>query len=168
MADFTGKVVIVTGAGTGIGAAAARRFATDGASVVLAGRRADKLQELADTLPKDRVLVQVTDVAKEADCNALVEATVARFGQLDVLVNNAGTAAFGPFEKTEIAEYHRVMQTNVDGVIYCIRAALPHLLKNPRQHRQRLIRVRPGRRLGPQLLQRVQGRGHQPHPRAGA
>ena len=129
MADFTGKVVIVTGAGTGIGAATARRFAADGASVVLAGRRADKLEELAANLPSDRVLVHATDVAKQADCNALVDAAVGRFHQLDVLVNNAGTTAFGPFEKTDITEYHRIMQTNVDGVIYCIRAALPHLLK---------------------------------------
>ncbi len=129
MADFTGKVVIVTGAGTGIGAAAARRFSADGASVVLAGRRADKLESLAGSLPADRVLVQAADVSKEADCDALVRAAVARFGQLDVLVNNAGTATFGAFEKTEIAEYHKVMQTNVDGVIYCIRAALPHLVK---------------------------------------
>ncbi len=129
MADFTGKVVIVTGAGTGIGAAAARRFAADGASIVLAGRRADKLADLAASLPADRVLVQATDVAKQADCTALIDAAIARFGQLDVLVNNAGTAAFGAFETTEIAEYHRIMQTNVDGVIYCIRAALPHLLK---------------------------------------
>ncbi len=129
MADFTGKVVIVTGAGTGIGAATARRLAADGASVVLAGRRADKLTELAGSLPADRVLVHATDVTKEADCNALVDATIARFHQLDVLVNNAGTAAFGPFEKTEITEYQHIMRTNLDGVIYCIRAALPHLLK---------------------------------------
>ncbi len=129
MADFTGKVIIVTGAGTGIGAAAARRFAADGASVVLAGRRADKLEELARSLASDRVLVQATDVAKQADCDALIAAAVARFNQIDVLVNNAGTAAFGAIEDTEITEYHRIMQTNVDGVVYCIRAALPHLLK---------------------------------------
>ena len=129
MADFTGKAVIVTGAGSGIGAAASRRFAADGAFVALAGRRVEKLQAIAATLPPDRVLVQATDVSKQAECEALVEAAVARFGRLDVLVNNAGTAAFGPFEQTEIAEYQRIMQTNLDGVIYCIRAALPHLLK---------------------------------------
>ncbi len=129
MPDLTGKVAIVTGAGSGIGAATAQRLARDGASVVLAGRRADKLAELAATLPPDRNLAHATDVADEAACNALIAATVARFGRLDVLVNNAGTAAFGPFLQTEIAEYHRIMQTNLDGVIYCIRAALPHLLK---------------------------------------
>ena len=128
MADFTGKAVIVTGAGTGIGAATARRFAADGAYVVLAGRRADKLEAIAASLSPDRVLVQATDVSKQAECDALIGAAVARFGRLDVLVNNAGTAASGPFEQTDLAEYHRTMQTNVDGVIYCIRAALPHLL----------------------------------------
>ncbi len=128
MADLTNKVAIITGAGTGIGAATARRLAKDGAAVVLAGRRADKLAEIARDLPKDRVLVQVTDVSKEAECDRLVAATIARFSRLDILVNNAGTAIFGAFELADIAEYQRVMQTNLDGVIYCIRAALPHLL----------------------------------------
>ena len=129
MADFTGKVVIITGAGTGIGAACARRFVQDGAAVVLAARRAGKLEELAGTLPPERVLVHATDVAEEAACNALVAATIARFGRLDVLVNNAGTAAFGSFVQGDIADYHRTMRTNVDGVVYCIRAAFPHLFK---------------------------------------
>ncbi len=130
MPDFSGKVVVVTGAGSGIGEASVRRFAQDGASVVLAGRRADKLEAVAAALPAERVLVQVTDVADQAACEALVAAAVARFGRLDVLVNNAGTAAFGSFVDTDIAEWHKVMTTNVDGVVYCIRAAMPHLLES--------------------------------------
>ncbi len=130
MADFSGKVVIVTGAGSGIGAATARRFGKDGASVVLAGRRADKLAEVAADLHAERVLVQVTDVADQAACEALVGAAVARFGRVDVLVNNAGAAAFGSFVDTDIAEWHKVMTTNVDGVVYCTRAALPHLIES--------------------------------------
>jgi meso-butanediol dehydrogenase/(S,S)-butanediol dehydrogenase/diacetyl reductase len=130
VADFSGKVVIVTGAGTGIGAATARRFAKDGASVVLAGRRADKLAEVAGDMPAERVLVQVTDVSDEAACTALVQAAVRRFGKLDVLVNNAGTAAFGSFVESGIDEYHKVMRTNVDGVVFCTRAALPHLIES--------------------------------------
>ena len=129
MADFSGKVVIVTGAGTGIGAAAVRRFAKDGASVVLAGRRTDKLQAVAGEFAQERMLVQQTDVADNAACEALVAACIARFGQLDVLVNNAGTASFGSFLELGLDDYRKTMATNVDGVVYCTRAALPHLLK---------------------------------------
>ena len=129
MADFAGKVAIITGAGTGIGAATARRFAQDGAAVVLAGRRAGKLEDVAESLPAERVLIHPTDVASQAGCTALVAASITRFGRLDVLVNNAGTATFGAFAEIDIAEYHRTMQTNLDGVVYCIRAAFPHLVK---------------------------------------
>lgn len=130
MADFTGKVVIVTGAGSGIGAASVRRFARDGAAVVLAGRRADKLAEAAAGLPGERVLLQPTDVAEEAACAALIEATVGRFGRLDVLVNNAGTATFGSFTDIDAAAWRATMATNVEGVIHCCRSAMPHLLRS--------------------------------------
>ena len=129
MADFAGKVAIITGAGSGIGAATARRFAQDGAAVVLAGRRAGKLEDVAKSLPAERVFIHPTDVASEAGCTALIAAAIDRFGRLDVLVNNAGTATFGAFAEIDIAEYHRTMQTNLDGVVYCIRAAFPHLVK---------------------------------------
>ena len=130
MADLTGKVVIVTGAGTGIGAAAAQRFARDGASVVLAGRRVDKLHGVAGALIPERTLVQQADVSDQAAAEQMVSAAVQRFGRLDVLVNNAGVAAFGGFLDVSLDEYRTVMATNVDGVIYCTRAAMPHLLQS--------------------------------------
>ena len=128
MGRFTGKIVIVTGAGSGIGAATAWRFGAEGASVVLAGRRADQLRETAGALDAATTLVHPTDVSDPAAVRSLIEATVARFGGLDVLVNNAGAAAFGPFVTTPEAEWTRVMRTNVDGVFFACRAALPHLL----------------------------------------
>ena len=120
----------MTGAGTGIGAATAQRFARDGASVVLAGRRIEKLQHVASGLVPERVLVRPADVSKEADAAHLVEAAVQKFGRLDVLVNNAGTAVFGGFLELSLDDYRRTMATNVDGVIYCTRAAMPHLLES--------------------------------------
>ena len=128
MDRFADKVVIVTGAGSGIGAATARRFGREGARVVLNGRTREKLEQVAADLTPERALVQPGDVASEADATALVAAAVARFGRLDVLVNNAGTFVGGPFAETPTDDWRRVMGTNLDGVFYCIRAALPHLL----------------------------------------
>lgn len=125
---FAGKVVVVTGAGSGIGAATARAFWAQGASVVLNGRRPEKLQEVAAGMDPARTLVQAGDISQQADVEALIAAAVARFGGLDVLVNNAGTAVMGSFTELDIGEWHRVMQVDVDGVVYATRAALPHLL----------------------------------------
>ena len=124
MADFTGKTVIVTGAGTGMGAATVSRFVRDGASVILAGRRADKLATAAAGLPQERVLLQPTDVSDEAACAALVAAAVERFGRLDVLVNNAGTALFGSFMDTATDAWRKLMATNFEGVVHCTRSAM--------------------------------------------
>ena len=130
MARFTGKTVIVTGAGSGIGAATARRFAADGANVVLAGRRRGKLEEVAAEMDPASTLLHEADVSRMEAVAGLVEAAAARFGQLDVMVNNAGTAVFGPFMDTGIEDWRRVMAVNVDGVFFGCRAAIPHLLES--------------------------------------
>jgi len=130
MQRFTGKVVIVTGAGSGIGAAAAARFAAEGACVALAGRRLAKLQEVAAPLDPGKTLVWQTDVAKLADVEALVAATVEKFGRLDVMVNNAGVGTLGSFTDLSLDDWRNIMAINVDGVLYGCRVALPHLLKN--------------------------------------
>jgi len=129
MNRFEGKVVIVTGAGSGIGAATARRFLREGAFVVVNGRREHKLHETIAGFDAAKSLIHPGDVSDEAYMKRLVEDTVTRFGKLDVLVNNAGFAIFGPFEQTTTEVWRKTMGTDLDGVFFGAREALPHLLK---------------------------------------
>ncbi|MCZ2495929.1 SDR family oxidoreductase [Xylophilus sp. Kf1] len=129
MQRFSQKVVVITGAGSGIGEAAARRFSEEGASVVLAGSTAEKLEKVAATLPAERTRVQVTDVSDFAACKQLIDAAVQAFGRLDVLVANAGVFAEGSVADVSLSDWKHTLDTNVGGVFHCARAALPELLK---------------------------------------
>jgi meso-butanediol dehydrogenase/(S,S)-butanediol dehydrogenase/diacetyl reductase len=129
MNRFEGKVVIVTGAGSGIGAATARRFLKEGACVTLNGRREHKLKETIAGFDSSQSLLCPGDVTDEQDVKRLVDDTVARFGKVDVLVNNAATAIFGAFEKTSTQDWRKVMATDLDSVYFACRETLPHLLK---------------------------------------
>jgi meso-butanediol dehydrogenase/(S,S)-butanediol dehydrogenase/diacetyl reductase len=129
MNRFEGKVVIVTGAGSGIGAGTARRFLSESASVTVNGRRENKLHETIAGFDADKSLVHPGDVSDENYVKRLVDDTVARFGKLNVFVSNAATAIFGPFEKTTTLDWRKVMATDLDSVYFCAREALPHLLK---------------------------------------
>jgi meso-butanediol dehydrogenase/(S,S)-butanediol dehydrogenase/diacetyl reductase len=126
---FEGKTVIVTGAGTGIGAATARRFHAEGAAVVLSGRRKAKLAEVGQSLGSDRYLIQASDVSNVEDVEQLTANTVRRFGRIDVLVNNAGVGARGGFLDLPVEEWHRVFAINVGGVFNMTRSILPHLIE---------------------------------------
>jgi meso-butanediol dehydrogenase/(S,S)-butanediol dehydrogenase/diacetyl reductase len=134
MNRFEDKVVIVTGAASGIGAATARRFLEEGANVVMVDKDGETLTTTAQSLqkeglPKERLLVQVADVSQSSSVEALVETAIHRFGQIDVLVNNAGTHQSGKPEEISDEDWRKVMSTDVDSVFYGCRAAIPHLEK---------------------------------------
>jgi meso-butanediol dehydrogenase/(S,S)-butanediol dehydrogenase/diacetyl reductase len=128
MQRFLDKVVVVTGAGSGIGEGIARRFSAEGASVVLAGRTRIKLDGVAAELPPERTLAKVTDVTKYPQVESLVEAAVRKFGRLDVMVNNAGVAPEGKVTEASLADWEEVMAVNAGGVFHGCRAAMPHLI----------------------------------------
>lgn len=124
------KVIIVTGASSGIGKAIAERYAQAQATVVLAARSRELLEDLAlslRTLYGVKVLVCETDVSKEEDCKKLVEKTIETFGKLDILVNNAGISMRAPFEDTELFVIRQIMDVNFFGAVYCVKYSLPYL-----------------------------------------
>lgn len=126
------KVIIVTGASSGIGLAAVKEFAAQGASVVLAARNVSKLQELVQELenryPQQQFLAVETDVQEEAQCKNLIEKTVGKFGKIDVLVNNAGISMRAMFRDLELQVIKNLMDVNFWGTVYCTKYALPYLL----------------------------------------
>ncbi|MEA2298375.1 MAG: hypothetical protein QOF77_1311 [Solirubrobacteraceae bacterium] len=132
MADrLEGTVALVTGASSGIGAASARELAGRGAAVGLAARRRDRLEELAEEIVSGggRAVAVETDVTDRAQAEAAVEAVVAEFGRLDMVVNNAGVMLLGPVEDAPIEEWERMVALNLMGLLYVSHAALPHLLR---------------------------------------
>ncbi|MBR7175920.1 MAG: SDR family oxidoreductase [Bacteroidales bacterium] len=131
---YKDKVIIVTGASSGIGLASATRFASLGAKVVLAARSLDKLEKIAEQLsnslqPTPHVLCVKTDVTKEEDCKNLIEQTVSHFGKIDVLVNNAGISMRAVFKDMDLKVMRALMDTNFWGTVYCTKYALPYLLE---------------------------------------
>lgn len=130
MRRFEDKVVIVTGAAAGIGAGIAERFLSEGARVVLAGRTEATLRERAEALGStDRTLIRVADVSKPDDIAGLIDFTVAEYGGIDVLVNNAGSGMLGRVTTVDPAIWHKVIATDLDSIFYGCRFAIPHLVK---------------------------------------
>jgi len=129
MNRFNEKTVLVTGAASGIGLAAARRFLDEGARVVMLDIDGDKLKEAAAGLPQDRIVVQIGDTAEKATASAAVKAAVDKFGALHILVNNAGMATEGDITKTSEEDFERVMAVNVSGYYHMAKAAMPELVK---------------------------------------
>jgi dehydrogenase/reductase SDR family member 7B len=128
---MTGKVVIITGASSGIGKACAARFLSAGYRVVINARNADKLEELKNGWPEYRnnLLTVAGDVSREEDCRLLIEETISKFGRIDVLINNAGMSMRALFETMELGVLRRLMDVNFWGTVYCTKYALPHILE---------------------------------------
>jgi NAD(P)-dependent dehydrogenase (short-subunit alcohol dehydrogenase family) len=129
---FSGKVIIVTGASSGIGLAAAKLFGAAGARVVMASRSLEKMQALSrEVSPSpENVLCVRCDVSIEADCRRLIEETVARFGRIDILVNNAGVSMRATIRDLDLSVLRRLMDVNYWGTVYCTKYALPYLLES--------------------------------------
>lgn len=127
--DIAGKVVAITGASSGIGEATALRLAQHGAILALGARRTDRLEAIATRIRKEGgdVFVQALDVTRRDDVEAFVNATIARFGRVDVLVNNAGVMPLSRMADLKVDEWDRMVDVNVKGVLYGIGAVLPSM-----------------------------------------
>jgi len=128
MNDLEGKVVLVTGASSGIGRATAVLAAERGASVVLAARRAKEMEAAVSAAPADRKLVVAADVTSERDRSALVAAAIAKFGGIDVLVNAAGIIGNGTIENTTTDEWDRMFDINLRSMFRLTQLALPSII----------------------------------------
>jgi NADP-dependent 3-hydroxy acid dehydrogenase YdfG len=123
------KVVVITGASSGLGEATARHLAERGATVVIGARRIDRIESLAAELTAngDKVVAVEADVTDRDQVRNLVDIAVERFGRIDVMLNNAGLMPLAPLERLKIDEWDRMIDVNIKGVLYGIAAALPHM-----------------------------------------
>lgn len=130
--DFKHKVIIITGASSGIGKACAEEFAKRGASLVLAARQYVTLCEITAGLEKEygiKALAVQADVSKEADCQQLIKQALLTFGKIDVLINNAGLSMRALFDELDLSILKNLMDVNFWGTVYCTKYALPEILK---------------------------------------
>jgi NADP-dependent 3-hydroxy acid dehydrogenase YdfG len=127
--NISGKVIVITGASSGMGAAAATYLAAKGASVVLGARRADRIKALAAEIADagGNANAVVTDVSNRTDVAKLADTAVETYGRIDVLINNAGLMPLSPLDRLKVDEWDRMIDVNVKGVLYGIAAALPHM-----------------------------------------
>jgi meso-butanediol dehydrogenase/(S,S)-butanediol dehydrogenase/diacetyl reductase len=124
------KVALVTGGGTGIGAAITRRFIEEGARVCISGRRLEKLEQEARAFPRGSVTICHGDVSKIEDVRRMITSVLEIAGKIDILVNNAATDVFGSIMDLSPDDWRRVMETNLTGPFLTMKESLPHMIKN--------------------------------------
>ena len=134
--NFANKVVVITGASSGIGKQAAIEFAKSGANLVLIGRKKDKLEQTSKELKKftGSTLICQCDVSKKNEVDTMATIVLEKFGSIDILVNNAGFAIYGSVYDLSIDEIELQMQTNYLGMVYCIKKFLPSMLHQKSGH----------------------------------
>ena len=134
--NFKDKIIVITGASSGIGEAASEEFAKRGANLVLVARNKEKLEQVEKNLEKYSVktLVQVCDVSDKEQVKQMSEKVMETFSRIDVLVNNAGFVIYGKVEELSIEDIESQMETNYFGTIYCTKSFLPHFLQQNSGH----------------------------------
>ena len=134
--NIAGKVVVITGASSGLGEAAARHLSAQGATVVLGARRIDRIKSLVDefTGSGGKALAMATDVTRFDQVKKLVDAAVQTYRRIDVIINNAGLMPLSPLERLKIDDWDRMIDVNVKGVLYGIAAVLPHMKQQKSGH----------------------------------
>jgi len=134
--NIEGKVVVITGASSGLGEATARHLSEKGAKVALAARRTERIESLADEINDNggQALAVTTDVTEREQVDELVDKATDEFGRIDVMLNNAGLMPFAPLERRKIDEWEQMIDVNVKGVLYGIAAALPYMKEQESGH----------------------------------
>jgi NADP-dependent 3-hydroxy acid dehydrogenase YdfG len=136
MSNIQGKVVIITGASSGIGEATAKELASKGAKLVLSARREDRLKKLQEEIQKNggQAIYKVTDVTSYEQMEELADYALKEFGKIDVLVNNAGVMPLSPVYQKKINEWDTMIDVNIKGVLYGIAAVLPYMRERKEGH----------------------------------
>lgn len=136
MINITGKIVVITGASSGLGEATAKMLAAEGATVVLGARRTDKIDALANEINSNggRAMALTTNITDAVQVKQLVDTAVEKFGRIDVIINNAGLMPHSPLERLKIDDWNQMIDVNLKGVLYGIAAALPYMKEQKSGH----------------------------------
>jgi len=130
------KIVIVTGASSGIGFATALALSKEGAKVAIGARRIDRLEKLQNEILQNggQVILQKLDVTQKSDCDSFVDAVIKKWGTVDILINNAGLMPLSFIKKLKVDEWDRMIDVNIKGVLYCTASVLPKMLEKKSGH----------------------------------